>query len=71
VLVARGQHGHVGKQPEITQIEGAVVRGAVGAGESCPVGSDVEVSPSFARELFALGLAKPFVVTAAEPKKKK
>jgi hypothetical protein len=41
------------------------------AGESCPVGSDVEVSPSFARELIALGLAKPFIETAAEPKKKK
>lgn len=40
------------------------------AGESCPVGSDVEVSPSFARELVALGLAKPFIETA-EPKKKK
>jgi hypothetical protein len=40
------------------------------AGESCQVGSDVEVSPSFARELIALGLAKPFVETA-EPKKKK
>lgn len=41
-------------------------------GEPCPVGSDVEVSPAFARELIALGLAKPFVETpAAEPKKKK
>ena len=40
------------------------------AGESCPVGSDVEVSPSFARELIALGLANPFIETA-EPKKKK
>ena len=41
------------------------------AGKSCPVGSDVEVSPSFARELIALGLAKPFIETTAEPKKKK
>ena len=40
------------------------------AGESCPVGSNVEISPSFARELIALGLAKPFIETA-EPKKKK
>lgn len=39
------------------------------AGESCPVGSDVEVSPAFARELISLGLAKPFV--ESEPKKKK
>lgn len=40
------------------------------AGESCPVGSDVEVSPSFARELIALGLAKPFVEPAESKKKK-
>lgn len=39
-------------------------------GESCQAGSDVEVSPAFARELIAIGLAKPFVETA-EPKKKK
>lgn len=39
-------------------------------GERCPAFSDVEVSPGLARELIALGLAKPFVETA-EPKKKK
>lgn len=40
-------------------------------GERCLVGSNVEVSPSLARELIAHGLAKPFVETAVEPKKKK
>lgn len=39
-------------------------------GECCLNGSDVEVSPSFARELISLGLAKPFV-ESSEPKKKK
>jgi hypothetical protein len=40
-------------------------------GERCLVGSDVEVSRALARELVSYGLAKPFVETAAEPKKKK
>ena len=37
VLVSGGQHRQIGKQAEITQIEGAVVRGTVGAGQAGPV----------------------------------
>ena len=37
VLVARCEDGHVGEQPHVPQIVGAVVGRAVGAGEPCPV----------------------------------
>jgi len=39
-------------------------------GDRCPAFSDVEVSPSFARELIAYGLAKPFIEQTESKKKK-
>jgi len=37
VLVARCEDGHVGKQPHVAEVVGAVVRGAVGPGEPGPI----------------------------------
>ena len=37
MFIPRRHHGHVGKQPQISKIEHAVVRGSIGTGETGPI----------------------------------